>query len=302
MRNDSMNDPGSGKQVPSGMEYWLCINLADTRSNSMKKLILIVGLAMLIPARASWAQVAAPNDTGVSMGHVHFLVPDVEAAKTFWTAMGGVPGKLGPNDVFKFPGVLILVRKGDGTTPTVGSVVGHIGFHVPDTTAALARWKAAGLKTEVGQNPGQGFVWTPDNLLRVEILEDKTQTVPIAFHHVHFYIADTGNSNVLEMQSWYAKMFGAKPGKRGQFDAADIPGANLTFTKSDAATVPTKGRMLDHIGFEIVGLEAFCKKAEANGQKFDMPFTKRPDLGISLAFITDPWGTYIELNEGLDKM
>ena len=82
------------------------------------------------------------------------------------------------------------------------------------------------------------------------------------------------------MQSWYVKMFGAKAGKRGQFDAADIPGANLTFTKSDTATVPTKGRMLDHIGFEIVGLEAFCKKAEANGLKFDMPYTKRPDLGI----------------------
>jgi catechol 2,3-dioxygenase-like lactoylglutathione lyase family enzyme len=277
--------------------------MAGTRRNQMKKLILILGLAMLFPARASWAQVAKGNDAGVSMGHVHFLVPDVEAAKTFWTAMGGVPGKLGPNDVFKFPGVLILVRKGDGTTPTVGSVVGHIGFHVPDTTAALARWKAAGLNTEVGQNPGQGFVWTPDKLLRVEILEDKTQTVPIAFHHVHFYIAEAaGSSNVLEMQSWYVKMFGAKPGKRGQFDAADIPGANLTFTKSDTPTVGTKGRMLDHIGFEIVGLEAFCKKAEANGLKFDMPYTKRPDLGIALAFITDPWGTYIELNEGLDKM
>jgi catechol 2,3-dioxygenase-like lactoylglutathione lyase family enzyme len=269
----------------------------------MRKLVLILGLAMLIPGHATLAQVLGPNDAGVSMGHVHFLVPDVDAASKFWTAMGGVPEKLGPNNVFKFPGVLILVRKGDGTTPTVGSVVGHIGFHVPDTTAALARWKAAGLKTEVGQNPGQGFVWTPDNLLRVEILEDKTQTVPIAFHHVHFYIADTaGSSNVLEMQSWYAKMFGAKPGKRGQFDAADIPGANLTFTKSDTPTVPTKGRMLDHIGFEIVGLEAWCKKAEANGVKFDVPYTKRPDLGIALAFITDPWGTYIELNEGLDKL
>ena len=268
----------------------------------MKKLILIFSLvAMLIPARASWAQVLKGNDTGVSMGHVHFLVPDVDAAKKFWTAMGGVPEKLGANDVFKFPGVLIIVRKGDGITPTVGSVVGHIGFHVPDTTAALARWKEAGLTTEVGQNPGQGFVWTPDHLLRVEILEDKAQTVPVAFHHVHFYIAEAAG-NVLEMQSWYAKMFGAKPGKRGQFDAADIPGANLTFTKSDTATVPTKGRMLDHIGFEIVGLEAFCKKAEAAGVKFDMPYTKRPELGIALAFMTDPWGTYIELNEGLDKL
>jgi catechol 2,3-dioxygenase-like lactoylglutathione lyase family enzyme len=270
----------------------------------MKKLILLLSLALLIPARPSQAQVVAGNEAGVSMGHVHYLVPDVEPWAKFWTAMGGVPVKLGPNEGFKFPGVLILVRKSDTNSgPSVGSVVGHIGFHVPDTNAAMARWKAAGLKTEAGQNPGQGFVWTPGDVTRVEILEDKTQTVPIAFHHVHFYIADAaGSSNVLEMQSWYAKMFGAKPGKRGQFDAADLPGVNLTFTKSDTATVGTKGRNLDHIGFEIKDLEAFCKKAEANGLKFDMPYTKRPDLGIALAFITDPWGTYIELNEGLDKL
>ncbi len=66
--------------------------------------------------------------------------------------------------------------------------------------------------------------------------------------------------------------------------------------------MPTKGRGLDHIGFEIKDLEAFCKKAEASGVKFDMPYTKRPDLGISLAFLTDPWGTYIELNEGLNHL
>jgi catechol 2,3-dioxygenase-like lactoylglutathione lyase family enzyme len=179
--------------------------------------------------------------------------------------------------------------------------VNHIGFHVPNTTEALARWKAAGLKTEVGQNPGQGFVYTPDNLTRIEILEDKSLTTPIAFHHVHFYIADPSGTSVLEMQSWYAKMFGAKPGKRGPFDAADLPGVNLTFSKSDTPTVGTKGRMLDHIGFEIEDLQAFCKKAEANGVKFDKPYTNRPELGISIAFLTDPWGTYIELTEGLDK-
>ena len=139
-------------------------------------------------------------------------------------------------------------------------------------------------------------------MTRVEILEKKDMAVPIAFHHVHFFIPDTTGTNVLEMQSWYAKMFGAKPGKRAQWEAADLPGVNLTFTKSDSPTVTTKGRNLDHIGFEIKNLEAFCKKAEANGVKFDMPFTKRPDLGISLAFVTDPWGTYIELNEGLYKM
>ena len=271
----------------------------------MKKLIFVLGvlgLLALLPARAAWAQLAPPNDAGVTMGHVHLMVQDVEAGKKFWTAMGGVPGKLGANEVFKFPGVLILIRKSDATAGSVGSVVGHIGFHVPNTMEAMAKWKAAGLKTEAGNNPGQGFVYTPDDLTRVEILEDKAQTTPIAFHHVHFFVADpAGASTVLEMQSWYVKMFGAKPGKRAQFDAADLPGVNLTFSKSDTPTVGTKGRMLDHIGFEIKDLEAYCKKAEAGGQKFDMPFTKRPELGISLAFITDPWGTYIELNEGLNK-
>ena len=267
----------------------------------MKKLMIALCLLALAPARLAWAQAAPFNDAGVTMGHVHLFVQDTDAAKKFWTAMGGVPGKLGPNDVFKFPGVLILARKGDTALPAVGSVVGHIGFHVPNTPEALERWKAAGLKTEVGQNPGQGFVWTPDNLIRVEILEDKAQTAPIAFHHVHYYIQDPSGTNVLEMQSWYAKMFGAKPGKRANFDAADIPGANLTFSKSDTPTATTKGRMLDHIGFEIKDLEAFCKKAEANGVKFDTPFTKRPDLGISLAYMTDPWGTLIELTEGLNK-
>ena len=74
---------------------------------------------------------------------------------------------------------------------------------------------------------------------------------------------------------------GEKPGKRGNFEAADIPGANLTFAAAEKPVVPTKGRALDHIGFEIKGLEAFCKQLEARGVKLDTPYTKRPDLGIA---------------------
>ena len=44
-----------------------------------------------------------------------------------------------------------------------------------------------------------------------------------------------------------------------------------------------------------------CAKLEAAGLKLDMPPTPRPDLGIVIAFITDPWGTRIELTEGLNK-
>jgi catechol 2,3-dioxygenase-like lactoylglutathione lyase family enzyme len=241
------------------------------------------------------------------MGHVHLAVQDIEATKKFWIAVGGKPaGKLGANEVVKFPGVLVLIRKAtDPPAGTVGSVVNHIGFLVPDVAATRAKWQAAGLMMEPPNpaNAKQIYVHTPDDLVRIEILEDAMQTVPIKFHHVHFFVADAGGKDsVLAMQAWYAKTFGAKPGKRGQFEAADLPGVNLTFAKSDTPTVGTKGRALDHIGFEIKDLQAFCKKAEAAGIKFDMPYTPRPDLGIALAFITDPWGTYIELNEGLNKL
>jgi predicted enzyme related to lactoylglutathione lyase len=52
-----------------------------------------------------------------------------------------------------------------------------------------------------------------------------------------------------------------------------------------------------NIGFDVKNLEAFCKKLEAAGIKLDRPYTKSPLTGSALAFIYDPWGTYIELNE-----
>jgi catechol 2,3-dioxygenase-like lactoylglutathione lyase family enzyme len=130
--------------------------------------------------------------------------------------------------------------------------------------------------------------------LRVEILEDKTQTMPIRHHHIHFFVPEAA---IPQIQAWYAKWFGAKPGMRGQNVSDDIPGANLSFAKSDTAQAPTKGRVLDHIGFDVKNLEAFTKHLEASGIKLDRPFFKVPGINLTLAFITDPWGTYIELNE-----
>jgi hypothetical protein len=101
------------------------------------------------------------------------------------------------------------------------------------------------------------------------------------------------------------KVFGAVPGKRYKtddppYEAADIPGVNMNFAEAHGALAPTKGRMLDHIGFEVKNLEAFCKKLEASGIKLDSPYKKLPS-GIANAYLTDPWGTYIELTEGLDR-
>ena len=59
---------------------------------------------------------------------------------------------------------------------------------------------------------------------------------------------------------------------------------------------------MDHIGLEVKNLEAFCKQLEATGVKLNVPYSYRSQEGLGLAFLTDSLGTYLELNEGLDKL
>jgi catechol 2,3-dioxygenase-like lactoylglutathione lyase family enzyme len=172
-------------------------------------------------------------------------------------------------------------------------VVNHVGLTVPNVQESVAKWKAAGVPVDLGKDrTDQAWITTVDGL-RVEILENKSQAEPIKHHHVHFYLAEAA---IPSIQAWYGRHFGAKPGTRGRFQAADIPGVNLTFTKSDTPTIPTKGRVLDHIGFDVKDLDAFAKKLEAAGVKLDRAVERRPD-GSALAFTHDEWGTSIELNE-----
>ena len=78
-----------------------------------------------------------------------------------------------------------------------------------------------------------------------------------------------------------------------------VPGVDFSFRRTDKPQAATKGRSLDHIGFEVKGLEAFCKKLEAEGVTFDVPFRDVPGIGLKIAFVLDPAGTRIELTEGL---
>jgi catechol 2,3-dioxygenase-like lactoylglutathione lyase family enzyme len=140
------------------------------------------------------------------------------------------------------------------------------------------------------------FVMLPEGT-KVEFVENPPVKVPVSNHHVHF-----ATDKIDEMQAWYVKTFGAKAGMRGTFKAADLPGVNLTFGGTNEPVVGTRGRALDHIGFEVKNLEAFKTKLEAEGVKFEpKPAGFIPQIGFSIAFFTDPFGTYIELTEGLDS-
>ena len=255
-------------------------------------------LGLLLLASVGLAQTAPPNAAGISMGHLHLLVKDVQAHRKFWVdTLGGVPVKAGPMEFIKFPGVVVGLRQGEPTGGTDDSSVNHIGFKVKDLDGTKAKLTEAGGKV-VREMPDtrQMFVMFPEGV-KVEFTEDTAMTRPIEHHHVHFFTHDLEAT-----RAWYVKWFQAVPGKRLRFEAADLPGVNLTFSPSETKTVGTRGRSVDHIGFEVKNLAEFCKKLEAGGVKLDRPFQNVPSLGLSVAFLTDPFGTYIELTEGLDKL
>lgn len=243
------------------------------------------------------AQVAPPNAAGVSMGHLHITTPDPAAHMKLWVdVLGGKLVKAGPLELAMFPGVFIAVRKADPSAGTEGSVVNHLGFLVRDLAGTKAKLVAAGVPI-IREMPEthQMFALFPSEV-RVEFTEDAKLDVPIKHHHIHF-----ASNQIEPMRAWYAKTFDAVPGMRGRFQAADLPGVNLSWNPADTAPAPTEGRALDHIGFEVKDIKAFCDKLEAAGVKLDKPVTPLPAMGLTIAFLTDPWGARIELTEGLAR-
>ena len=269
----------------------------------MKRMLFAaLALASTLTASPAVAQLAPYNDAGLTMGHWHIATKNVEAEKQLFLAMGGKLYNPGGQPLIGFPGLYISLILGNetGEGGTVGSVVNHVGFIVDNVQKRTAEWKAAGVKVLPGgalPNGGgnrldQAFVETPDGV-RMEILEDKTQAVPIRNEHIHMSLTE---AEIPKAQAWYAKTFGGKAGTRNNAPVVDIPGVQIRFAKADKAQAPTKGHILDHIGFDVKDHPAFVKKIEAEGIKLDEPPRKVPN-GSTITYITDPWGTRIEIIE-----
>jgi catechol 2,3-dioxygenase-like lactoylglutathione lyase family enzyme len=256
---------------------------------------LFLSLTVLAVAPA-FAELAAPNAAGVAIGHIHINASDVEAQKTFWTQIGGKIVQREKITMVEFPGIYVLLRKQDYTGGSVGSTMNHFGLYVKDLDKAVAAYKAAGLNWEPGANPQSrnGFLNGPDKV-RVEIYENKNMTNEVQMHHIHLFVPDQ-----VAAQKWYAGHFGAVPGERGQFKTANVPGAEITLAKADTPQVPTKGRSIDHMGFEVRNIDAFVAKLQSAGIQTDGAIRNSTNAsGLRIVYITDPWGTEIELTEGL---
>ncbi|PYR32755.1 MAG: hypothetical protein DMF89_06900 [Acidobacteria bacterium] len=266
------------------------------------KLLLTVSMGLvLLTSSHVVAQLAPPNAAGITYGHVHLNVADIEVHKKLWVEhFGGVVVQKGPLTAVRLPGMLVALTKATPTGGSMGTVMDHFGFKVRNLAEFLDGWRKAGLPVTQEFTGAEGFpnayVMGPDQT-RIELQEDKTLPVKVSAYHIHFLTPD-----YVKLPDWYVEMFSLTPRKRGTIETtADAPGMNLSFATSEKPTVGTKGRTIDHIGFEVTNLEAFCKKLEAKGIKFDRPFRDVPIVALKAAFITDPSGVYIELTEGYDK-
>jgi predicted enzyme related to lactoylglutathione lyase len=262
---------------------------------------LAIALLTVTPARA---QLVQRNQLGITMGHMHLVVKDVEAQKQFWiNVMGGTLVKNGSLELIQFPGVYVMLRQGDASGPPAGTIVNHFGFTVKDMKASLAKWKEAGIKIDPTENPNEVYLNAPDGI-RLEVYGEPAQPTPVSMNHIHYAAND-----IPGIKAWYVKVFGANPGRRPcvaclsrptMIEAGDMPGVNLSFGGSSAVTGPTKGHSIDHIGFDVTNLDAFVASLEAKGIKMDSPVRQVPNTNVKVAFLTDPYGTYIELTEGLE--
>ena len=287
---------------------------------AMTRLIVVAVVTLVLaPASSARAQLLAAKDGPVVYGHHHLNVTNMDEAKKFWVdTIGGVLIKVGPEnrEIIKFPNALMLLRAQKPTAGSKGSTVDHIGFSVKNLRQTVDRVKAGGFRmvtsaeappnvkvqddigiVEGGPVSGIAYAMAPDDV-KVELVEMKAQTAPIASHHLHFFGMNK------EMQAWYMKTFGASTlaSANPAFISASLPGLTMNFSPSQAPVAGTQGRAIDHIGFEVKNLEAFTKKLESQGIKLASPYRQVPALNVSIAFISDPWGTYIELTEGLDKI
>jgi catechol 2,3-dioxygenase-like lactoylglutathione lyase family enzyme len=253
----------------------------------------------------------------VIYGHHHLNVTDLSAQRRFYVdTLGGRPVAVGSgcDAVVAFPNALIFLREQTPTGGTKGTTVNHFAFGVPNIRTMVDRVKAAGwpmitrgetpptqevrddLAFMADQQTDVAFMMGPDQT-KVELIEIPSQTTPVAVHHIHFLTPE-----VPEMKAWYVQVLEATPGKRGSFEAADLPGINLTYSPASAAVTGTRGRALDHIGFEVPDLLGKCRMLESLGIRLDIAAARDSSLNVAAAFLTDPWGTYVELTEGLVRL
>ena len=95
----------------------------------MKTLTSLFLLCLLVSP--AYAQLAVPNEAGLTYGHVHLNVTDIELHKRLWVEhFDGVVVQKGPLTAVKFPNMLVALSPREPTMGSQQTVMDHFGFKV----------------------------------------------------------------------------------------------------------------------------------------------------------------------------
>lgn len=290
-------------------------------------LVSLLSLAALSPVVAQAQTPAAPAPAPaaprpavaaanpVLFTHVHLTVKDVAATKKLLVdGLSGAATTAGSVEAVKFPGLLVLLRKGDPKGGSKGSTVSQIGLDVKDLAKVVAGLRASKAKmvtredtnlvytvlADIATIPDRqtvsAVVQTPDGV-SIRLVENRKATVPVSFGYIHFAAVTLGDA-----MDWYSKAFGAKTGDRGfGFQSLDLgkQTSALMFTLAADKVTGTDGRSLARIGFDVRGAALLAQKLQRLGGTIVAPAGKSTETGVTTVVVSDPWGTLIELTEGL---
>lgn len=272
------------------------------------------------------AQNAAPVPLNARFHHVHLNSVDPEAAINFYSAKFKAQRQ-------KFAGLRDGIWTGDSwllftkvdTPPPSGTISGiwHIGWGGEDMKAVYQKQLDSGTKfrtpltdisgmtggTENGGTFFYAYVDGPDHAL-IELNTARHHN----FGHVHMFSA-----NPIATGEWYMAHFGVKARLtkevRTYRDTQNAPAAFITANhvsmivypveylktsgepafKGRTELAPTRGRVIDHIGFAVDNLDAAVAHFKAAGVKVTAePVARGP---IKFAFIEGPDQVAIELIE-----
>lgn len=197
------------------------------------------------------AQPLSPNTKGVSMGHVHLIVKDLQASQQLWSKLlGAAPPRHAYLHGVSMPGMYVWFQQAEPAGGTDGSTIRDLGVRVRDLRAVLERAARAKLYSR-GTSRHSAHLLVPENVM-LELTEDSQMTTDVAADHIHLIVTD-----LVSARRWYAKRFGSP-----------IPGTRLDFIQSEHSMAPTRGRSVDHIGFEVDDPQSYLEGIEGAVTKF----------------------------------
>ena len=244
--------------------------------------------------------VSAAGQASVPYDHVHLAVAEPEKAEAWYTA--NLNGNVGEN-----PGrvafepwtnraplpIQFIFLKAENPKPSEGSVIDSVGFVVQGIDAKVKTLQAAGAiikqPIETVRDLWKRAVVTDPWGTNIELIESGERS---GFHHITLRVPDPESSI-----SWYLRAFGGERTKLGGLDAVKYGSTYLIVTRGNA-TMPSRGRAIDHLGFGPPSMDATAADLKAKGVTFTAePAAKPNQFGHRTAYVEDPSGVRIELVE-----